>query len=117
MYSNIDLNYNFYTNDFGGTVVPPNLFSKFKIKAFYYLKQITFNRCVDKKFEIEVKFALCEMIEKLYKYEKDGGIKTSESVGNHSVSFKVKEDSSLEKEIYKVANIYLADTGLLFRGV
>lgn len=115
--NNIDLNHNFYISEFGGTLVPPNLFKRLEIKAFYYLKQFTFNRCIHTEFEIEVKLALCEMIDKLYKFENDGGVKTSESVGNHSVSFKVEDNTTLEKELYKIAAIYLSDTGLLFRGV
>lgn len=115
--NSIKLDCNFYEIEFGGTLVPPNSFKRLKIKAIYYLKQFTFNRCVDTKFEVEVKLALCEMIDKLYTFEKDGGIKTSESVGKHSVSFKVQDNTTLEKELYKIALIYLADTGLLFRGV
>lgn len=111
------VDYNFYKDDYGGTLVPPNLFKRLKNKAFYYLKQITLNRCIGTEFNMEVKLALCEMIDKLYKFENDGGVKTSESVGNHSVSFKVEDDATLEKELYKIAAIYLADTGLLFRGV
>ena len=111
------VDYDFYTYDYGGTLVPLNLFEKFKTKAFYYLKQIIFNRRIDTEFNIKVKLALCEMIDKLYKFENDGGVKTSESVGNHSVSFKVEDNTTLEKELYKIATIYLSDTGLLFRGV
>ena len=53
----------------------------------------------------------------MYKIERDGGIKSSESVGNHSVTYKTNGNSREEKILYKIAKTYLVHTGLLYRGV
>ena len=66
------------------------------------------------EIEENIKLAVCSVIELLDKYSKN--IISSEKTGDNSVTYAVSS-SSKEKEIYKEVRMYLADTGLLFRGI
>lgn len=68
-----------------------------------------------------IKLCCCELAELLYTDEQSGsqsGI-SSESVGDMSVSYESTESTKqlLHKNIKSVVYSYLADTGLLYRGV
>ncbi|WP_252247441.1 hypothetical protein [Clostridium sp. ZBS4] len=111
--------YNFYKESFGGNTIPEGSFLKFNLKASAYINKITFGR-VKKLEEIpeEVKFAVCSTMEVMKKIEDDGGVISSETEGDHSVSY-VDGISTMseEKKIYETARLFLADTGLLYKGV
>lgn len=94
---------------------------------FYARKatQIIINYCgenIDFKIAVdEIKLCCCELAELLYNNEQsDGqcGI-LSETVGDMSVSYENTEITKqiLQKNIRSVVYSYLADTGLLYRGV
>ncbi|NFS12786.1 hypothetical protein FDE77_16355 [Clostridium botulinum] len=113
------VDYNFYKESYGGTSVPQGSFLRFSVKASAYIDKITFGRV--KRLEnipTEVKFAICSTMDCMKKIEDDGGVISSESEGNHSVSY-VDGISTMseEKKLYETAILFLADTGLLYRGV
>lgn len=95
--------------------MPPLKFNALELRARKYIDTITSNK-IDYSLEIseEIKLAICAVIEVLIKY--DGKIIVSEKTGDNSVTY-VTPDTSKEKEIYKEVKVYLADTGLLYRGV
>lgn len=71
--------------------------------------------------EDKIKLCCCELAELLYNNEQSGsqcGI-LSETVGDMSVSYENTEITKqiLQKNIKSVVYSYLADTGLLYRGV
>ncbi|NFR85807.1 MULTISPECIES: hypothetical protein [unclassified Clostridium] len=112
------IDYNFYKESYGGASVPQGSFLRFSIKASTYIDKITFGRV--KKLEdipTEVKFAVCSTMEVMKKIEDDGGVISSESEGKHSVSY-VDGISTMseEKKINETATLFLANTGLLYKG-
>lgn len=116
-YSYVD--YDYYQNVYKGTSVPLQSFNLLSIQASAFINLITSNR-IDKKELVsdDVKLATCSVIDSKYKVNKDGGIKVAETVGKHSVTFGSKNsDVTEESKHYKAAYIFLAHTGLLYRGV
>ena len=66
----------------------------------------------------EIKLATCSIIDKMYSIEEDGGVKVSETVGKHSVTYADTSNNTTEDKLYyRTALTYLANTGLLYRGV
>lgn len=115
MNSLVDSNY--YTNIYGGTAVPSNAITRLCLEATYYVNDICQGRLKDNaNVTDDVKLAICAVMDKMYSVECDGGIKQSETTGRYSVTY-ASENESREKAYYKAALIYLADTGLLYRGV
>ena len=109
----------YYTNTYGGTTIPSTQFTNLELKVRSYIDNITFNRLQGESVTIpsEVKNAMCEMMEYKYKILNDGGIKSTESVGNTSTSYVVDSTTTEKKEMYKIAKTYLGNTDLLYRGV
>lgn len=113
------LDYLYYKASFGGSTIPETSFLSYERKARVFMDYITFNRLNQDETLIDdiVKECLCEIMECNYKIENDGGIKQSESVGSHSVSFVVNPNTTEYSKYYKIARMYLGHTGLLYRGV
>lgn len=121
------IDYDFYKESYGGTSVPQNSFLRFSIKASAYIDKITFGRIpkmyitdsTDEGYNVpdEVKFAVCAVIDIYKKIEDDGGVISSESEGNHSVTY-VDGISTMseEKKINEAATLFLNGTGLLYKG-
>ena len=109
------VDYEYYSVTYGGSEMPPLKFYALELRARKYIDSITCNR-VDYSQEISenIKLAICAVIDVLIKY--DGKIIVSEKTGDNSITY-VTPDTSKEKEIYKEVKVYLADTGLLYRGV
>ena len=111
--------YDYYNNTYGGTAVPSSSFTPISIKASAFIDYITFNRIKElETIPEEVQLATCAVIDSMKKIEKEGGIRASESTGNHSVSYVVDSMASNEKSrYYAEAEMYLVNTGLLYSGV
>lgn len=113
---NITVDYGFYKDSYGGNVIPSlQLFHRLSIKSVNFINKITFNRVTVDNLSDNIKFAVCAVADEMYKIEKTGGIKSVESVGNHSVSYKV-DDLTEETKYLKTAKIYIPQE-LLYRGV
>ena len=116
--------YNFYISDYKGSVIPdaPS-YDRAAVEASVYLDYITRNRIKDIADEmmVKVKLAQCAIADVCYKQEKDdvANVVSSESVGNHSVSYAVTKVSYKQRELekYSKAKIYLRGTGLLYGGL
>lgn len=114
---------NFYKYEYlcGRKAVIDTAFNFYARKATQIIK----NYCgEDVDVEIayyKVKLCCCELAELFYKDEHSGGQNgiSSESVGDMSVSYENAESTKqlLQKDIRSVVYSYLADTGLLYRGV
>ena len=114
--------YEFYKDEYKGTLIPESAFNNLELKASYFIDSITFNRIVESgKLSEEVSYAVCSVAEVIKKIEDDGGIKSSETIGNHSVTYQNNNSSngtlSENKLKYEAAYPYLVNTGLLYRGV
>lgn len=117
-----DINYNEYKDFSFGSVIPEEKFVAYADFAMEYINYITMNRLKTmNEAPVEARKAVYAVINEKARIEKDkqDGIITSEKVGDYSVSFSRPTDSrsTEEKRLYKVARMYLAHTGLLYRGV
>lgn len=113
------VDYDYYKNTYGGTLVPSSIFTRLSLQASYKVNNYTMGRA-EKLEELteEIKLATCSIIDKMYSIEEDGGVKVSETVGKHSVTFAdISNNTTEDKLYYKIALTYLANTGLLYRGV
>lgn len=113
------VNYSYYTETYKGTSVPLTTFDNLAIQASYFIDYITFNRVKElDTVPDEVKMAVCSVIDTQYKLDNDGGVKVSESIGRHSVTYaSANANTTEDKKKYNAAKMYLAHTGLLYRGV
>ena len=116
--------YDFYLNDYKGSVIPDaSAYDRVAVEASAFLDYVTHNHIKDLTDEmmVKVKLAQCAIADVCYKQEKDdvANVVSSESVGNHSVSYAVSKVSFRQRELekYTKAKVYLRGTGLLYRGL
>ena len=117
--------YEFYKNDYKGSVIPdaPN-YDRAAVEASAYLDYLTHYRISEDSADAvkeKVKLAQCAVADVCYKQAQDevANVVSSESVGNHSVSYAVSKVSFKQRELekYSKAKIYLHGTGLLYGGL
>lgn len=113
--------YAFYQNTYKGDLIPSDKFDYYCRKSTQYIKTNTFDRVDENDVPESVKNCCCELCDVLYKAEqstKANGI-TSEKVGEYSVSYEstqnIKENQ--QKDMMDVLKLWLANTGLLYRGL
>ena len=124
-------NYSFYKMKYFGNEVPQEDFEILSVRASEIVQNRIFNRNIT-GYEQEVQNATCSVTEILYKiknienklYSSDDKEVKSESVGDYSktyntasISEQKEKISNLKREIEEKIRMYLADTGLLYRGV
>ncbi len=106
------MNYGFYKSAFGGNLIPPELFNRFLFKAQTYLDNLTKSRTIPQEYETKAYFALCEMAECYFRYQ-NGLLVESENTDGYSVTY---SKSDLDSLLYGIANLYLGEVGLLYKG-
>jgi len=111
------VDYNFYKEVYNGIRVDnQSQFNRLARKASNLVNLHTFNRAKsveDEETKELIKFTICELVDNCADIESVGNV-TSESVGEHSVSYRnVKEINSSNYEIIYNNLIY---TGLMYRG-
>ncbi|MDD7793691.1 hypothetical protein [Clostridium sp. 'White wine YQ'] len=113
------VDFTYYRDSFGGKTIPEASFKSYERKARIFLDNITFNRLREDETLIDnnVKDCLCEIMECGLKLDNDGGIKSSESTGNVSVSYVINPNTTEYSKYYSIARMYLGNTSLLYRGV
>ena len=130
--------YDFYSNTYGGTLVPNTDFDRYNLKAQnaldnYTLKPKETARLLDTHLGDHIRLVVCELIDNIYQEEKAlqealnadsayfKGLE-SESVKDHTVKFSTKESATnriqddFAKQRKKIMS-GLTITGLLYRGV
>lgn len=130
------IDYNYYTDNFGGTLIPQKNFDELAKGASYEVRLRIQNRDIS-NFENEVKDATCSVADILYNQfiEKEkiknivnGNEKviTSEKVGDYSRNISaislndlllLSSNEKVSKEINKITEQYLLFTGLLHWGM
>lgn len=110
--------YSFYTDSYDGRRISSDDWNRLETKAEQRLNGFTYGRCSGdwsgKPWENSAKCAVCEMAELLLTDEKTAG-KTSENNDGYSVSFDTSDSTG--NKLYKIARVYLGNTGLLYAGV
>lgn len=123
--------YTYYTDTFGGNLIPKETFDRSVKMAGRYIDRFTFGRITDEnRDEIKgLQDCACDMAESVYKMlyssaaASGSGEKKSETIDGYSVSYvtaqKDGEDISvaLTRNLYALATLYLSGSGLLFAGV
>lgn len=115
------VDYEYYSNTYGGKTIPKDSFDVVEKRAEAVLHRITFDR-VKQLPEIPdlVKDAICAMAEVRYQEEKKQPGLKSETIDGYSVTYESSGGtagaSGTVKLMYEEAKVYLANTGLLYRG-
>lgn len=104
--------YDFYREQYFGSSIPEQAFGSLAVRASSYVRYITFNRI--EEIADDVQMATCAAAEAIYKNEQNDG-KSAETIGKHSVTYNTK--GTAEKKIQSAVAPYLANTGLLYRGI
>lgn len=108
--------FDFYTENYGGELIPnEKTFYRLNVRASSFINKITFNRIDNTDVPNEVQFAICAVADEMHKIESVGN-KTTETVGNHTVSYLQVDKKENDKKIYDLARMYLPEE-LLYRGV
>jgi len=110
--------YAFYTGTFKGNAIPEAEFNRLAEQASVHIDTHTFDRAKDyTDTDSKLRKACCALCDVIYKYEK-GGPKTSESVGNYSVSYAldISNTKTLDQQLLSTIKLYLGLTGLLYGG-
>ena len=123
--------YAFYQQEFLGELVGESDFEAAAAKASAFLDYYTMGKSKDNAESKALKMACCAVAEQCYiermavesaaASAKSGGTKVSETVGSYSVSYSTAADadglvSNARAEMAKAAQLYLAGTGMLYRG-
>ncbi len=115
------LDYDFYIIDWGGNL-KENEFNKLAIKAKSVIDFYTLDRV--KKLDeipIEVKYAMCELIDYEKQLEDTGGKEiASEKTASHSINYAVSKQGSnraIKSKQKDIVRRWLINTDLMYRGV
>lgn len=105
--------YDFYQSTYHGNSLNQADFDRLMTRAGYYLQSITGGRAESQADNPAVKMAACAVAE-VYADEDSGGAVVSETVGEWSRTY-AQTGKTLDKRLYDVAALYLANTDLLAR--
>jgi len=116
-------NYNFYVGTYGGSAIALADYDFLANKASAFLDMVTFGGASttitadeDEALIEKIQQAACAIAEQYQRNDEDGAVVQSERVGAHSVTYKVDGETQ-EKKLNSIARVYLANTGLLYRGI
>lgn len=106
----------FYIENYKGSIIPNvTEFKRVLTEAQAYVDTLVLCRdnLAHEAVENKYKSAVCAVAEVIFNSSKDKQVQ-SESVGNHSVSYRVKTQSEYTAEMKRKAMLYLAGTGLCY---
>jgi hypothetical protein len=120
--------FTYYGGTFLGTAIASADFPRLALRASAVIDQVTFDQAAavvlaDTETAVidKIQMAVCAVAEEIQVQESNGGIDgiTSERVGNQSVSYGSNSKAALsnEQKQQRAAKLYLASTGLMYRGV
>lgn len=114
--------YTFYTDVYYGTSLTAQEFPQAAERATDYLNYITRGKATATEPVKRACCALAEIYQTITKAKASaasaGGEVQSEKVGSYSVTYRsgAETEASYEASLYQAAQMYLAHTGLLYRG-
>ena len=120
--------YEFYSGVYHGTLLDENGFALYGARATNYLDVLTRGQAAAAGGCGPLSLCCCALadqycrideLERACRERSSGGLVASETVGDHSVSYRAASLAlrSAEAGLYTVALTYLAFTGLLYTGV
>ena len=108
--------FDYYSNDFLGFLIPAAQFGYYAARASEYLDNLTLDQ-IPSPVPEAVRLACCSVAEVCYRLDTGGRI-SAEKAGDYSVSYeKAGTEGSRREQLRQAAMVYLADTGLVYRGV
>jgi hypothetical protein len=119
--------YSQYITDYLGNLIASTDFARLALRASMAIDRLTFDRAAvivtagtDTATIALIMMATCAVAEEIQKYENAGssdGI-VSESIGNSSVTYTANafNQKTISQKLSMAAAMYLASTGLMFRG-
>ena len=133
-------NYSYYSDVYGGSMIPEEQFDYCSARASEYIDQQTFERIsngVPEELTSKVSSCCCELAEDIYRFStassgngSNSGAGTdisSEKVGQYSVTYRTGaetissllngNESGLNDLLYSIITKQLGNTGLLYKGV
>ncbi|MBE7034811.1 MAG: hypothetical protein E7402_01630 [Ruminococcaceae bacterium] len=104
------VDYGFYSDCYGGTEIPQEVFDRFSYRAGVLLDNML---CVQKGAEEEAKIqhVLCEICDRLYREDRHFGIER-ESMDGYDVTYR----DEVANDIQKLVRQTLGTSGMLYRG-
>lgn len=115
MYANFD----YYKGSYLGTLIPEQDYPRVALRADQYLDYFTMGKVKLCPAMESVKMAACALAEQYYEMDQlpvSSG-KQSETVGSYSVTYRSAEEiQRIKSGLPDVVRMYLAGTGLLYRG-
>ena len=112
--------FTFYSTQYLGTAISESAFPQLALRASAVIDQITFGRAAsDTENTTAIKNAMCAVAEAIQTLDTEGNASfiSSETVGSHSVTYSSAAVQRTENETYAfAANLWLANTGLMFAG-
>ena len=114
----LTVDYSFYEEDYHGDHIRPEAWFALSRDASAWLDAVTFGRVQDDLDEQTLhacRMAVCAAAE-VFSQEQEGGTLTGETVGKWSRSY-AADTRSRGRKLYDAASAWLANTGLLYRGV
>lgn len=113
----VSVDYTYYQDTFNGSVIPSASFTELSSRATEYVDSRVFQPILPEHEDV-LKKAVCRVAELIYTERNGGGVVTSETVGPHTITFKTEADRlSFEARLDYTTKMYLAKTGLLYRGL
>ncbi len=103
----------YYRDSFLGFLIPEGQFPTYAARASEYLDSLTFG-AIPADVPDAVRMACCAVAEEGYRLEL--GRVASERAGDYTVTYETGGRAGKER-LHEAALMYLADTGLVFRGV
>ena len=108
--------YDYYVNSYGGNAIAEMDFTRLSRQASAYLDALTLDKITgDWKTDERVKDACCAVAD-IYAWRERGGEVSSETNDGASVTY-VTSGKTIEQQAANAAALYLANTGLLYRGI
>lgn len=114
--------FNYYRDIFNGSLIPESEYDYRAARASEYIDRVTFGRITpdtlsaDTAVALKIQSCCCAIAEADYSYKSNFG-KTAEKVGSYSVTYSDKTAESHETDRSRLVDMYLGDTGLIYRGV
>ena len=107
------MDYSYYQFEYKGAILDSDAFYSALPKAKAYISAITFGRA-DNSCDKRVLNAVCAVAEDMY--ESAASNISSETVGDLSITYANRTTEQDSRRRYDLARMFLANTGLLYRG-
>lgn len=118
--------FTFYVEQYKGASIDAADFNRLAMRASAFIDRVTFGRAApvmetegetgESEYVRPVKLATCAVAEEMERGEQGGQVQ-SERVGQHSVTYVSGSSLTGEQSQAKAARLYLAVTGLMYRGL